>query len=816
MSRLVADESFNDPQVRRTSKLSLFTPFRRPVLATSLFAVLLAAVVVVGVSCAVASAASPTLPYGVVSRFGGFDETPTPAKFVDPVGFAVAPEEDNDVYVLDRVKNGTTVNKSGETVGVLDYRLQKFSSAGAVLGSVTLPPFEYPEYESYKGANPMIGLAVDSQEHRVYALVETIINSAEPGEEGQRGPVAQRLVAWSTQPNEKEELVKATGEDGHEYSEDPLTHAALIAGASVLQAGEPDTDLYDPAGIAIAPNHEVVIEAQQGVLNGNGGPAILQSVSTTYNSNKPEGTLGAAWVNTTYQGADGLFATAGGSFGVDLFAGYGEVPDLVTVNSGLSSATPFAEYAAGRADLDQAPASDARHTINYNDSYDNPAILDAYTAGPPITQLSNGLYAALYAEATEDGPPKTDSQTHQDEPWVELSTFWYQGDEGTLGVGNVGVRLFDADGAVVTTIGGNAACKLETPQLAVAAGSEESLFVLTQPNPEDGNAGDEVIEFKPGFKAGSTGACPDPVTGSPTVNGQSGSVVKVTQMKEATFDAIGIDLEGESPYSFEWYFEGGEIPASKTFAPGSEMQPSDYLWPTPEAKHTYKKAGTYEAAVKVTGDYGSSVFPVTVKVEPTSPAVAVFTTPSAVVAEQAALFNAEESTPTPESRIFNYRWEFGDETPVVNTSSAVEEHTFAKAGVYHVKLKITDESGESASIEHEVTVTAPAAKQSEPGGGTSTNTGTNSNTGTNTNSGTNTNTNTGTGTGSTAPPSSSSPPLSTPLTTLKPKPTLAQELAKALAQCKKIKAKGRRVSCEKAAKAKYEPKKKTNKRVKHK
>jgi hypothetical protein len=788
--------------------MRLSSRLRRLIPAARVCSVLLGVVVVAGVCAAVASAASPALPYGVVSRFGGFDETPTAAKFVDPVGFAVAPEEDNDVYVLDRVKSGTTVNGSGETVGVLEYRLQKLSSTGTPLGSVTLPPFEYKEYARYQGATPMIGLAVDSREHRVYALVEGMVNSA-PSGAAEFVPVAQRLVAWSTEPNENNELVKAGGG----YSEDPLTHAALIAG---LEPSEVSKVLYAPEGITVGPDHEVVVEAQQGVSFSEGGPTILQSVSTS----APEGKLGTAWVNSEGQQADGLFTTASGSFGIDLYNEEGKISTLAAVNSSLTTATPIAEDKTGGVDLDQAPTIDNIYTVNYNSNHggqsNNSYTVQAYSAGTPVTQLTNNLYAARYAEATTLNVEEPDPQSEHDEPWPATPRFWIQGDTSDQLIANEGIRLFEADGSVVATIGGNTPCKLETAQLSLAAGSEESLFVLTQPNPEDGNAGDEVIEFKPGFKAGSTGACPDPVTGSPTVNGQSGSVVKVTQKKEATFDAIGIDREGESPYSFEWYFEGGESPASKTFAPESEMQPLDYLWPTPEAKHTYKKAGTYEAAVKITGDYGSSVFPVTVKVEPTSPAVAIFTTPSTVVAEQAALFDAEGSTPTPESRIFNYRWEFGDETPVVNTSSAVEEHTFAKAGVYHVKLKITDESDESASIEHEVTVTAPAAKQSEPGGGTSTNTGTNSNTGTNTNTGSNTNTNTGTGTGSTAPPSSSSPPLSTPLTTVKPKPTLAQELAKALAQCKKVKAKSRRLSCEKAAKAKYEPKKKTNKRAKHK
>src|SRR5579862_5793899 len=171
-------------------------------------------------------------PYGEVSRFGGFDESGSVlGKFVVPVGFAVDPSDPstsdgNAVYVLDR----TAIQVVEEEEGKLAYRLQKLSSTGTVLGSVMLKEESFSTAErEFTEAHPLISLTVDSVKHRVYALVESVVES-----EGSYVPVADKLVAWSTEPSSGK-LVKAPG-----YAEDSVTGAGLVA--EVLQS-EPGKDL---------------------------------------------------------------------------------------------------------------------------------------------------------------------------------------------------------------------------------------------------------------------------------------------------------------------------------------------------------------------------------------------------------------------------------------------------------------------------------------------------------------------------------------------------------------------------------------------
>jgi hypothetical protein len=639
----------------------------------------------------------PVLPYGEVTRFGGFEEGGKKlGKFVYPVGFAVAPEEGDAVYVLDRVTSIEEVQS-----GLLQYRLQKLSSTGEPLGSVTLPLQEFTDHEEFSNANPLMSLAVDSQEHRVYALVEGMVDSGS----GLHVPVVQRLVAWSTDPV-NEDLVKASGA----YSEDSLTHAALIAGESVLEPADVSKDLYAPEGIVVAPNHDVVIEAQEGVSEAQGGPTILQSVTTT----APEGKLAEKWVAegtvapTSLQ-ADGLFTTTGG-FGVDLFEKPGGISRLASVNAGLTAASSLAEDASGGKNFDEAATIDDRYTVNYDSNHGGPSnnelTVRPYTAGSPVAQLTNGFYAARYGHAANVGALDGQSKVM---PWNEggtLPDLWTLGSPSDEGVGNVGIRLFEAvsgPAKVVTTIGGEGPCKLETGQLSVAAGEKESVFVLTEPNEEDGDVGDEVIEFAPG----GSGACPQP-SGQVKVNGVKASSVSVNQGVPVQFDASSIDRENETPFSFEWSFEG------EPYVLTSEMTTPEFLWPSPTTEHTYETPGEYDTSVRVNGDFGASVFTVKVKVASPIGPVAKINAPSAITAGQLATFSAAESTPSPGSSIVEYHWEFGDGSSS-NTAGAQVTHTYASAGPETVKLKVTDAIERTAEASASITV---AAEKASGGGGT--------------------------------------------------------------------------------------------------
>jgi PKD repeat protein len=737
-----------------------------------------------------------TEPYGEVGRFGGFDASGTePGKFVSPVGFAVDPSDPatsdhNAVYVLDR-----TVAKVG--LGELQYRLQKLSSSGVALGSVTLPFQTFSDTENYTDAHPMIALTVDSAKHRVYALVEGIVEDGE----GNYVPVVQRLVAWSTEPTAGKELVKAPGF----ATEDPLTKAALIAGQSILEPASATEDLYAPEGLTIDPaNHDVVIEAQKGVSPGPfGGPTILQRIGT-------EGTTkekldGAPWIADTtiapeQQQADGLFTANNGSFGIDLYQTWGRISRLADVkpNFGAPEASLIAPDTSAGKNSDQAASIDSPATINKNSNHGGQfgaADFGATTAGSPITQLTNNLYAARYARKL-GGVEPSDPQGEV-APWNNgggsIALFWKQGEAPGKYIGNAGVRLFTATGTVVTTIGGQAQgkpCNLDYSELGLAAGANGSLFVFVQLNETNGNSDDQVIEFAPG----GAGACPVPA-GEVTVNGVEASSVTVNQKVPVKFNAVSIKRAGGVPYEFDWNFEGkkteGTAGTNDGFDLGAKIEAPGFKWPKPEEEHTYQKAGTYEASVRMIGDYGTSLFPIKVKVEPSEPAVASFTAPGSVVAGRSATFDGSTSKATPGSAVANYRWEFGDGSPATESTGPQKSHTFANVGTFKVKLKITDEVGETAEVMHEVTVaTPPPEEKHEEKGQPKSEEKT------------------------TTTPIVTPPPVSvTPLVKPVVKPlTTAQKLAKALKACKKIKSKKQRASCEKQAKKKYATKAKVKKK----
>jgi hypothetical protein len=532
-------------------------------------------------------------PYGEAHRFGGFDETGKEAgKFVLPVGFAVDPNDSstgdkNAVYVLDRTLNNT---EGGE----LGYRLQKLASNGKVLGSVVLPVQKYTDTSQFTDAHPLISLTVDSANHQVYAVVQSIVDDGA----GNFVPVADELVAWSTKPNAKKELVAASG-----YPVDPLTKAGLVAGSSTLLGAEASNDFYAAEAVSVDPNnHDVVIEAQQGVKAGPvGGPTILQRVAT---EGLKSGQLDGSWVaNETIapsnQQGDGLFTATDGSFGIDLFEEEGNISRLADVKANFETpeASLFAQDESGGLNRDEAPTLDNGFTTNYREGPNNglhgASDLEAYAAGSPITQLSNGFYAARYGQAAHG----TDSQSEV-EPWNGVPYFWTQADHENKNIANMGVRLFTSEGQIIGTIGGQPQgqpCNLDQEQLALAAGANGSLFVLTQPNAENGNSDDQVIEFIPG---GGGRNCPKP-SATMTVNGKAGTSFSFPAGTNVTFEDT-VERKGETPYRFDWLVvKWWSLEDLKT-----QIEAPAYTWPTPSTSHTFTQKGVYYVLATVYGDYG--------------------------------------------------------------------------------------------------------------------------------------------------------------------------------------------------------------------
>jgi PKD repeat protein len=776
-------------------------PARTSRLRTGLCRVVLPLAVASVVLFGMAGAAlATTAPYGEVDRFGGFGSSSgsEPVKFTYPVGFAVDPSDGNAVYVLDRTKA-----VSSGAGGELGYRLQKISSTGSheVLGSVTLPVEHYSE-ESGLDAHPLVSLAVDPEMHRVYALVESIVETEEEGIPG-FVPVADRLVAWSTVPNDNKELVPAANYP----TTDSVTGAALVA---QLPTPEPAQDLYAPAGLTVTGGHEVVIEAQKGVEPfAKGGPTILQRVIT---EGSAKGTLGESWeANSTIapqnEQADGIFSESSpsGSLGIDLFEGEGKISRLASVEAsfGTAKGSPIAPDTSNGIDLDEAPTTDSRFTVNYNTIPEGESagalILKPYTAGSPITQLSNSLYAARYAKG---GGFDLQAELAPWESAGKLSNFWFA--RGTeVGLGNVGIRLFEGDGHVVGTIGGGSragVCSLDTARVSVAAGSNGSLFVLTKPEHDGEESDNQIVEFA----ENGQGTCPQP-SGAPSVtkgavsveplvpaNGGGDLKATVTEGVPVTLDAITINRAGGAPYEFDWNFEeqtsGGTAGTNDGYVLGSKIQTPTFTWPTPEIVHTYAKAGTYKTTVRMIGDYGTKVFPIEMKVLAGKPPLAKLAAPSSSVAGQTVTFDGSGSEAS--SSIIKYIWDFGDGS-TKETSGAQVQHVFASAGQYTVKLQILDTVGEEAAAPASAVVTVTPPEEivvTPPGAGT---------------------TPAGSGSSIVTPPVSTAPNITPPpaheSATSKPL-TNAQKLAGALKTCKKRKTKEQRASCEKQVRKRFAPK----------
>jgi PKD repeat protein len=218
----------------------------------------LALVLVAVLAAAVPASAQPSIEYHEGARFGGFDESAfhgrslTPGKFMEPTGFAVDAQQENDVYVADRT---SSVNSEPA-----HWRIQKLSSTGEVLATTkfTLP--------GALGEPSMIaGLAVDHAEHqgagRLYALV---IGPAESKKFHATATQAEELLAWSTESQAcvsnceagaGGQLVAAQG-----LAPDPLASTGgLVSSEEQLEEGATPKErankersaLYDPQGIVV-------------------------------------------------------------------------------------------------------------------------------------------------------------------------------------------------------------------------------------------------------------------------------------------------------------------------------------------------------------------------------------------------------------------------------------------------------------------------------------------------------------------------------------------------------------------------------------
>jgi PKD repeat protein len=168
-------------------------------------------------------------------------------------------------------------------------------------------------------------------------------------------------------------------------------------------------------------------------------------------------------------------------------------------------------------------------------------------------------------------------------------------------------------------------------------------------------------------------------------------------------DATGCwDIDGTIS-SYDWDFDGdGAFDVT-----GGEALPPEY---------TYDEAGTFNATVRVTDDEGataSATATVTVTGAPAgnNPPVAQFTaSPSVGTAPLSVSFDATDSH-DPDGEIASIDWDCTGDGSYDPQPSGPQpgEITYDEAGVYHIRMRVTDDQGLTSVASTEIVVTADDA-----------------------------------------------------------------------------------------------------------
>ncbi len=638
--------------------------------------------------------------YQEVTRFGGVDESAlgggklTAGRFAEATGFAVDSFEGEEaIYVADRTSGaegveGPECESKNKSKRCADWRIQKLSPTGAVLGTTTFTLPAGPETLSGgREASSMIaGLAVDHAAGRLYALVMGPPGPSDPYHE--HATTAQEVLAWSTTPGGcagKCEMGGAlTAAAGEGMRIDPLgSTGGLVSSQQQLDAGK--TPLYDPQGIVVdhlgSPGVDDPVAIEASNLKGStpedeaslalqserieyrefelkGDTIVQQVVSQKGTGPKGEtlptgGLRGEPWSSASVasklgasRGPLGIFDDPDGHISVLLrgsenSAGNADLvrlaPDLSKPEALSSDKQESQKLAEATMFLDAGPFfTDPGEETNRKQLRNGPNEL--WGAGPDAAQLSSGLYAADF---------------YSPEPACTGHPGYWHTEEIRRNCGSRTPPFVQRPGA-------NIGVRLLAPASSGLISDPQGGTIVN-------TIGDEHVE---------SSERPEPH--SPCeIGAQDAALAAGAKGRLWVFDrgpTSGKLAEGEAEGEFFPRSQAAEGREIIELAPGEGSPQSRCPQPS----------GTFTMRLCESGNPNTNAI--------TAPVGAPITFDASAV-------DLAHGTP------FAYRWAFGDGTEV---SEAEPHHAFSKAGTYEVTLSVRSDFGEY--------VTA-AAVQVEPAAG---------------------------------------------------------------------------------------------------
>jgi Immunoglobulin I-set domain len=532
--------------------------------------------------------------------------------------FGVDPSEGNSIFV------GDEKSEASEE----EFRLQKYTSAGAFQGEALLKPggSKLPTGISY--VEDLDGVAVDPVSEIVYLLVTYARSNSDAIDFSKE--VAGAIYAFSTKPDGSNELVPA---------KDANQTTGLLASIETLKANSETQGqaLLEPSGVTVDPKtHEVMVLGEVDKGSSEGMHVALDRISEA-------GALTSTYVDADrYEGIKEPDSPVVSQNGTVFFedddeieqipAGFTSAPKTIyriEEPEGLTEGLFKEELIEFGENAEESHFGGGLSIISEGGADEGRLIADAEVHEVSESGVYGDLsYTALALHYLEEGGEK-----------VKVSEIGWTGgqpgEEGTAGSCAIGFRE-------------------SYPQVAGATGNQS--FVLSP-------ASGEVIEFGPlgehcaTAKAATSGL-------EATIHG-----TKVVDVNTTTPVVMAAKIVGANVLSVEWEFEGGTKETTTTQS-GSALEVEQTQ--IAEVTHKFTVAGkvTVKATIH-TDDLATPTIPVstTLTVEPPSGAPVVKPQPTnqVVVEGESAMFKTGAS---------------GEPTPTVQWEQSVDHGTtWANVGV---------------------------------------------------------------------------------------------------------------------------------------